>query len=242
MAASSRAHTVAAAAIAVSALTACSVLRLPTHRDLASVAEQKDALALSDALEELIAAGRATSRDRDFAFGKVRDMDADTAGTAFGHAAIIGRKVQDSGLRAAFLVGDVERYARLSRDLDPNFREGAATRMLGTLYVIAPATFLKHGDSETGLELLEELTAAHPETPENHLRLAEAYIALNDPEPAVPHLCFALAHQAALRSDDRKLLTSLTGDAGRLNCSRQPAEAPHPDAGGTESTAPPATR
>ena len=240
MAGNSRTTTLAAAAVVAAALTGCSVLRLPTHRDLASVAEQHDALALSDALEELIAANRATSRDRDFAFAKVHDMDADTAGTAFGHAAIIGRKVQESGLRAALLVGDVERYARLSRELDPNFREGAATRMLGTLYVIAPATLLKHGDSETGLELLEQLTTAHPETPENHLRLAEAYIALNDPQPAVPHLCFALAHQDALRPDDRRLLSSLSGDAGGLNCPTQPDEA-HPDAGGTGSTAPPAT-
>jgi hypothetical protein len=239
MVASSRAATRAAIA-ALAGLTACSVLRAPTHRDLSSVAAEHNALALSDALEELIATGRATSRDRDFAYAKVRDMDADTAADAFGHAAIIGRKVQESGLRAALLVGDVERYARRSRELDPNFREGAATRMLGTLYVIAPATLLKHGDSETGLELLEELTTAHPETPENHLRLAEAYIALNDPEPAVPHLCFALAHQAALRPDDRKLLTSLSGDAGGLNC--PPAQdAPSPAARGTGSTAPPAT-
>ncbi len=239
MAASSRGTALGAAAIVIlAASSGCSVLRAPTHRDLASVAQQKDALALSDALEELIAANRATERDREFAFAKVRDMDADTAGTAFGHAAIIGRKVQESGLRAALLVGDVERYARLSRELDPNFREGAATRMLGSLYVIAPATLLKHGDSETGLELLEELTAAHPETPENHLRLAEAYIALNDPEPAVPHLCFALAHQDALRPDDRSLLNSLSGDAGGLNC--PPPDEAHPAAGGTGSTAPPA--
>ncbi len=241
MVASRRASALAAAALVVVTTAGCSVLRAPTHRDLATVAEQKDALALSDALEELIAAGRATPRDREFAYAKVKDMDADTAGTAFGHAAIIGRKVQESGLRAGLLLDDVERYARLSRELDPNFREGAATRMLGTLYVIAPATLLKHGDSETGLELLEELTAAHPETPENHLRLAEAYIALNDPEPAVPHLCFALAHQAALRPDDRKLLNSLNGDAGGVDCSRQP-DRPRPDAAGTGSTAPPAAQ
>ena len=47
-------------------------------------------------------------------------------------------------------VRDVERSARRSRELDPGFRDSAATRLLGTLYVIAPASLLKHGDSEAG--------------------------------------------------------------------------------------------
>ena len=58
--------------------------------------------------------------------------------------------------------------------------------MLGTLYVIAPGALVKHGDSERGLELLEGLVSEHPEIVENHLRLAEAYIALGDPDPAGP--------------------------------------------------------
>jgi hypothetical protein len=240
--ASSRAQPRAAVAVlAISLLAACSVVRTPTHRELTTVAAQRNPLALSDALEQLIAEGRATARDRDYAYDEVREMDANTAGASFAHAAITGRKVQEQGLRAALLVGDVEHYARRSRDLDPNFREGAATRMLGTLYVMAPARLLAHGDSETGLEMLEELTAKHPETAENHLRLAEAYIALNDPEPSRPHLCLALAHQTALRPDDRKLLTALIDDAGPLDCQPAPPE-PNPGAGGTGSTAPPATR
>jgi hypothetical protein len=241
MESSARRTSGAAAALAFTALAACSMIRAPTHRDLATVAAQQDPLALSDALEALIANSRATSRDREYAYRQVRDMDADTAGAAFGHAAIIGRKVQLEGLRAAVLVREVERYARRSRELDPTFRDGAATRMLGTLYVMAPATLLRHGDSETGLELLEELTAARPDVPENHLRLAEAYIALNDPDPAAAHLCFARAHQAALRPDDRALLNGLTDDAGPLDCPPAPPE-PVPDAGETGSTAPPAAR
>ncbi len=231
----------AAVVLACSALVGCSVIRAPSHRELTTVASQKDPLALSDALEALIAQGSATSRDRDYAYRKVRDMDDDTAGAAFGHAAIIGRKVQEQGLRAALLVSDVERYARRSRELDPSFRDGAATRMLGTLYVIAPARLLKHGDSETGLEMLEDLTAAHPEIPENHLRLAEAYITLNDPNPAREHLCISRAHADALRPDDRTLLNALIDSIGALDCSAPP-ETPNPVEPGTGSTAPPAGR
>ena len=54
----------------------------------------------------------------------------------------------------------------------------------------------------------------HPDVLENHLRLAEAYIALGDPAPAGPHLCRCLANKAALRPDDQRLLQQLIDDAG----------------------------
>jgi hypothetical protein len=71
-------------------------------------------------------------------------------------------------------------------DLDPDFRSGPATRLLGTLYVMAPAVSLEHGDSEGGIELLQGLVQTRPDVLENQLRLAEAYIALHDPAPAGP--------------------------------------------------------
>ncbi|MGH7346324.1 MAG: tetratricopeptide repeat protein [Candidatus Rokuibacteriota bacterium] len=190
----------------------------PSHPELVTLVEDGDALALSDALEALIAAGLATLADRQYAWAMVRTQNADTPAAAFARAAITGRVVQEEGLRAAKLVGDVEKYARLSRALDPHFRDGAATRLLGTLYVIAPANLLDHGDSETGLELLEHLSAQYPDVPENRLRLAEAYITLNDPDPARPHLCFCLAHPTALRPDDQALLRGLIEEVGSLTC------------------------
>ena len=131
------------------------------------------------------------------------------------------------------MVDDVEKYARRSRALDPHFRDGAATRLLGTLYVIAPATLLDHGDSETGLELLEQLTAQHPDVPENHLRLAEAYVTLHDPDPARPHLCFSLARSTELRPDHQGLLRDLIEEVGSLTCDppagrRNPSDATVP--------------
>jgi hypothetical protein len=153
----------------------------------------------------------------------VRQAPCDsTAGLAFGRAAVIGRVVQQKGLLAANLVRDVELYARRSRELDPQFRDEAATRMLGTLYVMAPAALLKHGDSETGLEMLQTLAREHPTIPENHLRLAEAFVALGDNPSARPEVCQTLTMRTRLRRDDQNLLnqlfTQLTAGGKSLGC------------------------
>ncbi len=210
--------TCAAALFVLGALPACVVLRAPPHPELAAVAQRGDTLALSDALEALIAEGQDTPADRAYAYSVVRKQEPNTAAAAYARASITGRLVQDRGLRAATLIRDVERYGLRSRELDPNFRDGAAALLLGKLYVMAPTTLLKHGDSETGLELLEEITTAHPDKPENHLRLAEAYVTLHDPEPAGPHVCFCLAHRAVLRPDDQQLLQGLLDEAGPFPC------------------------
>jgi hypothetical protein len=54
--------------------------------------------------------------------------------------------------------------------------------------------------------------------PENHLRVAEAYIALGDEEPAMKHLCFCLARKRNMRLDDRELLESLIEDTDLQKC------------------------
>ena len=168
-----------------------------------------DCLVVSDGLEALIEAGTDTPEARERAYTRVRKSPCDTAGGAFGRAAITGRLVQQKGLLAANLVRDVEFYARRSRELEPSFRDFASTRMLGTLYALAPAALLKHGDSETGLEMLETLTREHPDVPENNLRLAEAYIALGDSASARPRVCQCLAARASLRRDEQALLAQL---------------------------------
>jgi hypothetical protein len=141
---------------------------------------------------------------------------------AFGRAAVTGRIVQQKGLLAANLVRDVEAYALRSRELDAGFRDYASTRMLGTLYVMAPASLLRHGDSEDGLAMLETLTRDHPDVPENHLRLAEAYVSLGDNKSARPQVCVCLAARARLRRDDQGLLnqlfSQLTAGGKSLGC------------------------
>jgi hypothetical protein len=185
---------------------------------LVTAAQGRGALATSDALEALIAEGRDTPADREYAYEFVSRQEEEGAAYAFARAAVTGRLVQARGLLGASLVGDIEKWAQRSRELDPAFRDGAATRMLGTLYVIAPASFLKHGDSEQGLALLEGVTREYPNAVENHLRLAEAYVALGDPAPAQPELCVCLAGRSALRRDDQRLLDELVETAGAPDC------------------------
>ena len=198
--------------------SACATRRGAVHPELTAAADRQDALAVSDALEALIATGQDTPPDRQYAYDVVREHAEDTARSLFARAAVTGRLVQQKGLLAAPLVPEIERCARRSQELDPDFRGGAATRLLGTLYVMAPAALLHHGNSEVGLQLLEGLVQTHPDVLENHLRLAEAYVALGDPAPAGPHLCRCLAHKAALRLDDQTLLQQLIDDAGLPPC------------------------
>lgn len=202
---------------------ACAMVRGPVSPKLEVAAGSGDALAVADALEALIAAGKDTPADRKFAYQAVaKDDEKDTAAYAFARATVAGRLVQERGLLAANLVGEIEKWAMRSRELDPSFRDGAATRLLGTLWVLAPASLLSHGDSERGLQLLEGLVRKFPESAPDHLRLAEAYIALHDPEPAAPHLCFCLANEAALRADEQKLLHQLLVVAGTPQCPASP--------------------
>lgn len=207
-----------AALLAVGGLSACSTTRPADGEFLQAAVSSGDAMAIYDALEARIAAGIDTPRDRKAAFRALRDRNEDTAGFQFAWAAVGGRLVQQKGLLGIELVSQVERHARRSRELDPDFRGGVATRLLGTLYVVAPGKLLEFGNSELGLELLEELVEKYPEVPENHLRVAEAYIALGDPEPAGDHLCFCIARKADIRPDEQKLLENLIADAGPFTC------------------------
>lgn len=203
---------------ALALLSACAVLRPAGYADFHTALDKGDALRIYDTLEFLIAEEDDTRSDRKAAFKAVRDRNEDTAGFQFAWAAIAGRYVQQKGLLGVALLKDIERHAQRSRELDPDFRNGAATRLLGTLYVVAPSSLIEHGDSELGLEMLEGLVAKYPEDPENHLRVAEAYITLNDPGPAAEHLCACLAVKDKMREDDQKLLTNLFADAGKVEC------------------------
>ncbi len=193
-------------------------------------------MALSDALEKLIEEGKDTDADREAAYDLSRALPAETAGDAFGKAAIAGRLAEKKGALALLgsesptsLVTEAEKFARQSRKLDPEFRQGAASRMLGSLYIFAPANLLEGGNSEDGIEILEHLVATHPEVIENQLRLADGLIALSDKEPAKKPLCLALAQREKLRRDDAKLADKLVAVIGPLDCKSilgEPAAAP----------------
>ncbi|HOU93587.1 MAG TPA: hypothetical protein PLU22_21195, partial [Polyangiaceae bacterium] len=143
-------------------------------------AAERGVLALSDALEAEYDAGPPSEQDVGWAYDQVQDVDVTTAADAYGKARITARWVQLRGALAAGQLREVERLLLLSQRLDPGFRGGVARRALGILYVNAPARLLEHGDSETGLALLEQLASEHPEDVETQLRLAEAYVALTE--------------------------------------------------------------
>ncbi len=182
--------------------------------EVGPVESQKTALELSDELEALIEQGQDTEDQRVDALEKVRAMaDDQSAAYAFARAALAGRVAELRGIKAGKLVGEAESFARASIERDPEFRDRAASRLLGSLWVQAPPRLLEHGDSEEGLSLLEELVEQQPDEILNHLRLAEAFIFLGDPEPAVPHLCTVEAGRQSLRRDDDALLTRLLEEA-----------------------------
>lgn len=182
--------------------------------ELRNAAIQQDALALSDALENLIDAGQDTPADRESAYEAAVAWKQNTAEYAYARAALAGRLAELKGLAAITLITDMERWARMSMALNPRFRRGAARRMLGTLYALAPARLVKHGDSEDGLELLEEQAEKYPDDLVNHLRLAEGYVALNDYETSFEALCRCLKRKSTLRKSEQSLVEALVTEVG----------------------------
>ena len=180
---------------------------------LATASEQKQAIEVHDALEAMIQAGTAVEKDRQYAYEVVRAGTTARPPTPLPAGRSRGDWRRSGGLAAIGLVKEAETWARKSIERDPKFRDGAATRMLGTLYVLA-GDHVEHGDSEEGLELLEDLVAAHPEQAVNHLRLAEGYISLGDPEGGYEAMCKAIAGRGDLTREEDELLTRLIADVG----------------------------
>lgn len=176
----------------------------------AATAETGDYGSVYEELEAKIAGGSDTEDDRQQAMDRVREIPDDgSAAYAFARAAILGRVAELRGVKAGKLVTEAETWAKTSIDRDPEYRQQAARRMIGSLWVMAPPRLVEHGDSEDGIDLLESLATEHPEVPENGLRAAEAYLFLGDPDPAVPHLCRIRSARDALRPDDRALYDKL---------------------------------
>lgn len=173
----------------------------------------RDAVAVYEQLEAEIEAGEVGKKRRQRAYEAVVGWDDQSADYAFARAALAGRVAESRGLAALDMVEETEKWARTAIDRDPTLREGAAQRMLGTLYVLA-GKHTEHGDSEEGLELLEAQAERHPDAAVNHLRLAEGYISLGDPEGAFEPLCRAQAGRDTLGGRDVELLERLLAEVG----------------------------
>lgn len=214
-----------AALVAVSSV-GCRPSGNVNNPNFAAAAEQRDAIAVYEALEALVDAQKDTKQDREDAYAMIEGWDDGSPAYAFARAAIAGRLAENRGLQAGGLVTEAEAYARRCREKEPDFREGSATRLLGTLYVLAPSRLLKHGDSETGLSLLEDEVKAHPDRLISRLRLAEAFISLGDPDPSHEHLCVVKQGEAQLSAGDKRLLAKLVAEVGgeeELGCKSEAA-------------------
>lgn len=221
--------------VALSACFSGCPAEAPLRPELAAASSSP--IALSDALEALIAEGKDSKSDRQAAYDLVTTLPATTAEDLFGRAAISGRLAEIKGAMALIgpdspvsLVAEAEEYALKSRKLDPSFRRNAALRLLGSLYVLAPANLLEGGTSEDGIEILETLVKTDPDLLQNHLRLAEAYVALGDKDSARAPLCRVLSSLQSLRGDEVKLARSLERDVGDLTCPSE-TTAPLPPGG-----------
>jgi tetratricopeptide (TPR) repeat protein len=176
---------------------------------------ERDAFAIYQALEDRIESDSAAEDERVDAYQRAATItDDESAAYAFARAALAGRVAELRGAKAGKLVTEAEDWARKSIERDPEFRDRAATQLLGSLYVMAPGRLVEHGDSETGLEMLEGLVQAKPDAPAYRFRLAQAYAHLGDDDAAKPHLCASLTGRERLRTDEQRVLDELVEDAG----------------------------
>lgn len=194
-------------------LTGCFSTR-NVDASLQRAVDQQDALALADALETLIERGEDTRSDREYAHFKVQAWSDGTAAYNYARAMLAARLAEQRGIAGLEQVKDAEKYALRSISISPTFQDGAARRLLGSLYVMA-GQYTRHGDSEAGLAMLQDLAAQFPDDSRNQLRLAEAFIVLGDVEMAVEPLCEARAREdGALRVSEEALLVRLIAEAG----------------------------
>jgi tetratricopeptide (TPR) repeat protein len=73
-------------------------------------------------------------------------------------------------------------------DLDETLEEGGPLRMLGTVYLKAPAWPAGPGDLDAALELLERAVTRFPDHPLNHMFYAEALLQDDRRDEAIEHI------------------------------------------------------
>jgi tetratricopeptide (TPR) repeat protein len=89
-------------------------------------------------------------------------------------AANLGLAVREHPTQAMGNLGRLESEMKQAVALNPNIDDGGPLRLLGTLYLKAPAWPNGIGDRDKALELLEKAVKEHPGHPLNHLFYAQA--------------------------------------------------------------------
>lgn len=89
-------------------------------------------------------------------------------------AANLGLSVRDHMTIAVANLGRLENEMKQAVALSPDIDDGGPLRLLGALYLKAPAWPAGIGDIDKALELLEKAVNNHPKHPLNHLFYAQA--------------------------------------------------------------------
>jgi hypothetical protein len=125
----------------------------------------------------------------------------DDAEAAYLQAINLGLYLQAKGLVA---IGRLPELVALLKTAGtkPEIDQGGPLRVLGLLYVRAPAWPVGPGDLDAGLDLLKQAAVQYPEHPLNHLFFAQALSEADDPVGARRELSQARALSVADRYGD----------------------------------------
>ncbi len=152
------APTDAAAAIAVGA-AACSLADLSNNDDNINAYIDRAVDALAPFIDK-----------------KIPTPKEQVAALEYTAAEALGLRARQRGSGAVLLLKTIYAHAQAAAAADPNFRDGAARRLMGLLMVKAPGWPAGPGDPDSGVKMLEEVTHQFPRVAEGYLLLAEAYL------------------------------------------------------------------
>jgi len=108
------------------------------------------------------------------------------------YAYLTGLVAENDPLRGLELVPVIEQEARSASTLNPSIDKGGPDRMLGELYLKAPAFPVSIGDAEKSVAAYQKAVDIAPEHTENRLGLADALLQLGEREAACGQLHRAL--------------------------------------------------
>lgn len=112
-------------------------------------------------------------------------------------AFLYGMEAEQNPLKGLDLVPLIEQEALLAAELDPRIDFGGPDRILGELYLRAPAFPMSVGDSSRAVERYRRAAAQAPAFVENRLGLAEALFADGDAARACAELAALLRDPGA---------------------------------------------
>ena len=98
------------------------------------------------------------------------------AGLELAAAEALGLRARQRGAGAAMMLKSIYTHAKASVDLDPNYEQGAARRLLAVILVKAPGWPQGPGDFDGGVKMLEDYVAQYPRVAQGYIHLADAYL------------------------------------------------------------------